>query len=248
MYNISAGIFSGLGIGSGHYPGPYNQSQENNNLRPRFYFQDTWKLKQNFTFNYGVAWEYETGLFNSDLTPPQFLAPLYGANNLHPTQPQKDEFQPVFGFAWSPGKSNKTVIRGGAGLYWETNYYFEKWRGSAEYGPVGDARITLEASALTNTFPGIINYSTGQPVAIGASLPINQASNLTLGQMTQLYNNQIGALTAKFAPPSVPTSGPIRSRAWMWPKPPSSFSRQTIRWAAATSRRLACSAIWATTW
>ena len=208
VYNISAGIFSGLGIGSGHYPGPYDHSQENNNLRPRVYFQDTWKLRQNLTVNYGVAWEYETGLFNSDLTPPQFLAPLYGANNLHPTEPQKDEFQPVFGFAWSPGKGNKTVIRGGAGLYWETNYYFEKWRGSAEYGPVGDARITLEASALTNTFPGIINYSTGQPVAIGASLPINQASNLTLGQMTQLYNNQIAALTAKFAPPSVPTSGP----------------------------------------
>ncbi len=208
VYNIGAGIFSGLGIGSGHYPGPYDQSQENANLRPRTYFQDTWKLRQNFTVNYGLAWEYETGLFNSDLTPPQFLAPIYGSSNLHPTHPQKDEFQPVVGFAWSPGKSGKTVIRGGAGLYWETNYYFEKWRGQAEYGPVGDARITLEANALVNTFPGIINYSTFQPVPVGSPLPINQASNLTFGQMISLYNAQIATLNQKFSPSSVPTSGP----------------------------------------
>jgi len=207
VYNIGAGIFSGIGIGSGRFPGPYDQSEENSNLRPRVYFQDTWKLRPNITVNYGVAWEYETGLFNSDLTPPQFLAPIYGASNLHPTKPQKDEFQPVFGFAWSVDKAGKTVIRGGGGLYWETNYYFEKWRDSSSYGPVGDTRTTLEANALTNTFPGIINYSTFQPVPIGAPLPINQASNLTLGQMISLYNAQIGALTQKFSPSSVPTSG-----------------------------------------
>jgi hypothetical protein len=207
VYNIGAGIFSGLGIGSGNYPGVYNRSQENSNLRPRVYFQDTWKLRPNLTVNYGVAWEYESGLFNKDLTPPAFLAPIYGAGNLHPTTPQKDEFQPVFGFAWSPGKSGKTVIRGGAGMYWETNYYFEKWRGSAEYGPVGDARLTLQANVLSNTFPGIVNYSTGQPIPVGAPLPINQASNLTFGQMISLYNAQIGVLTQKFSPSSVPTSG-----------------------------------------
>jgi Carboxypeptidase regulatory-like domain len=207
VFNIGAGIFSGIGIGSGHYPGPYDHDQQNHNLRPRMYFQDTWKIRPNLTANYGLAWEYETGLFNSDLTPPSFLAPIYGANNLHPTKPQKDEFQPVFGFAYSPGKSGKTVIRGGAGMYWETNYYFEKWRGSALYGPVGDARITLEADALKNTFPGIVNFSTLQPVPIGAPLPINQASNLTFGQMISLYNSQIGVLTQKFSPSSVPASG-----------------------------------------
>src|SRR5581483_6393883 len=117
------------------------------------YFTDTWKIRPNFTLNYGLAWEYETGLFNSDLKFPQYLAPIYGSRINHPTTPQKDEFQPAFGFAWSPGNSQKTVIRGGAGLYWETNYYFEKWRGESALGPVGNSRITLDASALTNIYP-----------------------------------------------------------------------------------------------
>ena len=83
---------------------------------------------------------------------------------MHATRPQKHEWQPVIGFAWSPGKGGKTVIRGG-GLYWETNYYFEKWRRQSVFGP--------------------------------------------LGQMLNIYNQQIGALQQKFAPAVVQKSGPI---------------------------------------
>jgi len=206
VYNLPAGIFTGIGIGSPSFPGPYHHDEENWNFRPRFYFSDTWKIKPNLTFDYGVAWEYESGLFNKDLTPPAFLAPLYtvtyGADSMHATHPQKDEFQPVIGFAWSPGKSGKTVIRGGGGLYWETNYYFEKWRGQSVFGPLGNSRITLDSTALTNIYPGLA-------IPVGAPLPVGVFTGMTLGQMLNIYNQQIGALTQKFVPASVPTSGPI---------------------------------------
>ena len=205
VLNLPAGIFTGIGIGNPNFPGPYNHDQENSNFRPRIYFSDTWKIKPNLTMDYGVAWEYETGLFNSDLTPPAFLAPLYtatyGPNSMHPTRPQKDEWQPVIGFAWSPGKSGKTVIRGGAGLYWETNYIFEKWRGESVFGPLGNSRITLDSTALTNIYPGLA-------VPVGAPLPVGTVTGLTLGQMLNIYNQQIGVLTQKFGQ-SVQKSGPI---------------------------------------
>ena len=205
VLNLPAGIFTGIGIGNPNFPGPYNHDEENSNFRPRIYFSDTWKVKPNLTLDYGVAWEYETGLFNSDLTPPAFLAPLYtatyGPNGMHPTRPQKDEWQPIIGFAWSPGKSGKTVIRGGAGLYWETNYIFEKWRGESVFGPLGNSRITLDSTALTNIYPGLA-------VPVGAPLPVGTVTGLTLGQMLNIYNQQIGALTQKFGQ-SVQKSGPI---------------------------------------
>lgn len=206
VYNLPAGIFSGIGIGNPNFPGPYDYDSEVWNFRPRFYFSDTWKIKPNLTLNYGVAWEYETGLFDSNLSPPAFLQPLYsvtyGPNSMHPTHALKDEWQPVLGFAWSPGKSGKTVIRGGGGLYWETNYQFEKWREESVFGPLGNGRITLDASALTNIYPGLA-------VPVGAPLPVGVVTGMTLGQMLNIYNQQIGALTQKFVPSSVPTSGPI---------------------------------------
>jgi hypothetical protein len=208
VFNLPVGIFEGIGVGSPNFSGPYHHDQENQNLRPKIYFQDTWKLRPNLTVNYGIAWEHETGLFNSDLPTPQLLAPIYGANNLGPTPTYKKEWQPVFGFAWSPGKSGKTVIRGGAGLYWETNYYFEKWRGQALYAPLGNNRITLDINALTNVYPGIINLVTGAPLPIGAPLPDLAVTNMTIGQELGIYNQQIGGLEAKFAGTGQ-TGGPI---------------------------------------
>ncbi len=65
-----------------------------------FYAQDQWRITPKFTFNYGLRWDFESGLGNT-------INPDYRA------------FQPRVGLAWSPDR--KTVIRAGFGMYYDRN-------------------------------------------------------------------------------------------------------------------------------
>ncbi len=213
VYNGTSSIYQGFGIGNGTFPGFYEHGQGATNQRVGAYVGDTWKVKENLTVNYGLGYEVETGLFYSNLALPQFLAPIlenqtdgvpYG---LGATQPNKFDFSPVVGFAWALGKDKKTVIRGGGGMYWDTNPIWEHFREGSSIGPVGDGRTTLAASAFVNTIPGIVAFP-GGPVPIGAPLPINALTNMTLGQFLQIYNQQYPALEAALAP-TPQSSGPF---------------------------------------
>ena len=210
VLNINSSIFSGVGVGNISTPAPYGYSQETGYNQYRAYFQDTWKIKSNLTFNYGVAWNAQTGFYNSNLSKPAYLAPILGSNNLGPTQNNTKEFQPAFGFAWSPGKSGKTVIRGGAGLYWDSTPGYYKLREASVIGPPGNGRSTLAASAFTNIYPGILNFAAGgASVPVGASLSLNALYNMTIGQFQSLVNQELPAIQAKLAPSNPQTSGPI---------------------------------------
>ncbi len=83
-----------------------------------WYIGDSWKAKRNLTVSYGVRYVRDTGRSDSDL-PPLDLLNLWGpglGNRVN--QPNKN-FAPQLGIAWDPGSSGKTVIRAGAGLYYE---------------------------------------------------------------------------------------------------------------------------------
>ena len=204
FYSLATGIFTGIGVGPSKQPAPYDASQGIYENQFRLFVQDTWKLRPNLTLNAGIAWNAQTGYF-TPLAQPQFLAPILGANNLGVTPNNLKEFSPAVGFAYSPGKSGKTVIRGGGGIYYDAvpGYYHN--RTPASVGPLGDARSTLSTQAFTNIFPGIL--VNGVPLAIGAPIPVGAVTNLTLGQFNQIYNQQIAAITAKLSPVP-PTSGP----------------------------------------
>ena len=60
------------------------------------FIQDRWRIRPNLTLNYGLRWDFETGLSN-------FVEPDYAG------------WQPRVGLAYSPNK--KTVIRGGFGMF-----------------------------------------------------------------------------------------------------------------------------------
>jgi hypothetical protein len=203
-------IFSGVGVGAISTPAPYGYDSQRYYDQYRAYFYDTWKISSRFTLNYGLAWNAQKGFYNDNLPKPQYLAPILGTgpNNLGPTVNNTKEFQPAIGFAWNPFHDNKTVIRGGGGIYWDSTPGYYKLREAPVIGPVGDGRSTLAASAFTNLYPGILDFSAGgAPIPMGATLPIGHLTNLTIAQFDNLVNQEVPAIQAVLAPPNPQRSG-----------------------------------------
>jgi len=74
------------------------------------WFQDDWKISPKLTLNLGLRYDNDLGIFNPNLTLKSGIqTPHYNDNLL---------FQPRVGFAYDVTGSRKTVIRGGAGLYY----------------------------------------------------------------------------------------------------------------------------------
>jgi hypothetical protein len=75
-----------------------------------FWVQDDWKLSPRLTVNLGLRYDNDLGIFNPDLYLKSGVQrPHYNDNLL---------FQPRLGFAWDVTGNRKTVIRGGAGLFY----------------------------------------------------------------------------------------------------------------------------------
>jgi hypothetical protein len=102
------------------------------------FFQDDWKVRSNLTINLGLRWEYFTPLTESHNTLSNYVygsqgfingfvcgpvAPLARCSHggqLY--QPDRNNFGPRIGFAWSPDLYNsKVVFRGGFGVLYNRN-------------------------------------------------------------------------------------------------------------------------------
>ena len=73
---------------------------------------DTWKVKSNFTLNYGLGYDLETGLFSTFFKRPQYLAPILngqtgGVPRGRGTPSRYLDFAPQFGFAWAVGGNRR---------------------------------------------------------------------------------------------------------------------------------------------
>ena len=207
VYNTTSAIYSGIDVGRGQFPGPYEFDTFNHNDRPRWYVSDVWKATPNLTVNGALDYEFETGLFYS-LPFPSLFAPIFGSNNLNAPPVNYKQFAPQVGFAWAIGKDKKTVIRGGGGMFWDSEPLWHHFRAGASLGPLGNGRTTLTAGSLTNIFPNIVNLTTGAPLPVGAAIPLNALTNMTLGQFIQIYNQELAQLQQTFAP-APPPSGPF---------------------------------------
>jgi hypothetical protein len=107
-----------------------------NDWRTEGYIGDTWKIKPNFTLIYGLKYGRDTGRNDADLAPIPCSATtlITCSGNLldqfgntlglgdRVRQPNKN-LGPQIGFAWSPFHDTKTVIRAGAGIYYENSIF-----------------------------------------------------------------------------------------------------------------------------
>ena len=89
------------------------------------FVQDSYKISQRFTLNYGVRWEYYGPFFDTTHQMSTFIPskggivfPGQGIDSLYPSR--WNNLAPRFGFAYSPGSGNKLAIRGGWGIFYDS--------------------------------------------------------------------------------------------------------------------------------
>lgn len=90
--------------------------------RMGLYIGDSWKILPNLTLSPGLRWVRDTGRTDSDLGPIAPLNAAFPGYGNRVNQPNMN-FAPQLGIAWDPAKNGKTVIRAGAGLFYENVIY-----------------------------------------------------------------------------------------------------------------------------
>ena len=179
------------------------------------YGQDAWRIRPNFTLNFGLRWESqyfsEPDTSNSQLTNLVRNA-VFPLGTVDPTviPDQTKQFAPRLGFAWDPTNDGKTVIRGYGGIYYARTPLLTM------AGPINNFRtppgdVTLQISGFTNNCAGgVPNSSPACPstiykqfLTIGIDLnafPLGSLPILTVAQLQQINANINAARGLTFNP------------------------------------------------
>ena len=143
------------------------------------FWQDSWKIKSNLTFTYGLRWEwygvpYETHNNLSNLfTDPSGAGPTFTFQTVGPGTGRQlyhdyfRNFEPRLGFAWDPFKTGRTSVRGGFGLFSDRVYgnLVSDARGNPPFQPsyfafpAFDSGPTPAAQLQNQTAPGELSPS-----------------------------------------------------------------------------------------
>jgi TonB-dependent receptor-like protein len=159
----------GLGVPSTLVQGAGNPRDSFRNIPLGLYWQDSWRVSHNLTFNYGVRYDVE---FPPKFSPPTGMA-LAAYNQLgiqKGIKTDRNNFQPRIGVAWDPSGNGKSVVRASYGLFYDhplLGLYF--------LGDASDASKTVQL-----VFPGSSPCSTS--VAAGPSSM--NATNIFQGILT----------------------------------------------------------------
>jgi hypothetical protein len=141
-----------LGVGSGVLP--FNtEGGETINHRLQFYATDSWKITRRFTFNYGLAYRWDSNLWNHDQPRPAVIAAVFGKGT-SPSPRDNNNFAPRIGFAWDLKGDGRTVIRGGFGMYYDTTIDNLRLFERADLGPPGAELFLVATDIQSSLLPG----------------------------------------------------------------------------------------------
>lgn len=185
-----------VSVGDAKQPPAYRGAEAARNDAYRLYFQDTWQVKPKLNFSYGLAWSFDDNIVSHDLDKPEFLRPVLGGANadLRATRYDYNNFQPSIGFAWTLDKQNKTVIRGGSGIYHASpNSFYTRLGERGFIGPAGNGLVPFNSQLVGNPFAGAV--TPGSTVLQPATLNFTQPTTFT----GQDAINQIPALRQSLA-------------------------------------------------
>jgi Carboxypeptidase regulatory-like domain len=87
-----------------------------------FFINDNWRIRQNLTLNFGVRYEYTTTPFGIRSQQLNEIASVPGLAEFDAPRAPKNDWGPRIGFAYSPGNSGRTSIRGGFGIAYDVHY------------------------------------------------------------------------------------------------------------------------------
>jgi hypothetical protein len=141
------------------------------NNRIGVYGQDSWKVTPNFTLNFGLRYVFDSNIANNDLARTPLLA-QFSPDLAGKIDRPADLFAPQAGFAWDIFKDGKTVIRGGAGIFYDSNIF---------NNALFDRGLSLP--------PGLANDT--PTLSAGSPILTNPATGACLFDVTQ-YNSVAG--------------------------------------------------------
>jgi len=194
-----------------------------------FFGQDTWKFKPNLTVTVGLRYDYFTPLNekhgqNSNLVPGQGAAALTGAKIQTGgdfTSPDRNNFGPQIGFAWSPRNifghewNNRFVLRGGAGVAYNRLSGAQLWSSASNPPAFVRAGVAGTCSFTDPSCPDrsqiVYAFSTGGNSSF-SGFPANPSVHLTFDPTTGLPQP-----TSQFyTPPDITGAVPNLATPYTW--------------------------------
>lgn len=125
-----------------------------------WFANDNWRIRQNLTINLGIRYEYTTTPFTSRKQALNSAASVPGLINFMAPQPAPNNWGPRIGFAYSPGTSGRTSIRGGVGEAYDVLF-----------DNIGLLTLPPQLSSTIDCAP-VGNYNCAQPfLGSGGILP-----------------------------------------------------------------------------
>jgi len=140
----------GAGIPTDYVQGIGNPHDSFSNKPLGLYWQDSWRVRSNLTFNYGVRYDVE---FPPQLAAPNALA-LAAYNQLglqKGIQTDTNNVQPRIGMAWDPKGDGKTVIRASYGIFYDHPLLGLYFLGDASDGSRSGQALLFGAAPGCNT-------------------------------------------------------------------------------------------------